>query len=330
VKAWFWLLTATISCGMISCEKSNQPLSEDQTELQNNGNGHGNGHQVTVDQYEDFSDGAGYEDRWFNVSEFIGTEEPEVATSRAFAGGALNIDAAPFVTSTDHVLDHMKYLAVSTRSYEVPLRGSVEVAAEVVAQTPGAVHNRINPATNRRLALAQQGAATIALIDTGDTGIHLAWYIAQNRAFALYERTSPDGECRLDINFSQIVQEFAIPAGTNTFAIRYIRNTGAPGFNDKVGWLLNGQVRAEVRNVGIPLAANSRNHPITYPAQGPGEALDARLNRFNIAHGIATMVDEFPFNQCSTGQVSVPANQRAFGQGVNATWDNFRVTTVRM
>jgi hypothetical protein len=184
--------------------------------------------------------------------------------------------------------------------------------------------------TNRRLTEGQQAAATLDLVDTGDTGVRLSWHVSGTRAFALYERTSLDGSCDLQRNFSQIVQEFAITPGTHNFGIRYVRNTGANGFGDKVGWILDGQFRAEVRGVGFPLTSASRNHPITFPAQGPGERLDARMNRFSIGHGIASMVDEFPFNQCGTGQVSIPASERAFGQGVNATWDNFRVTTVQM
>lgn len=286
--------------------------------------GNGPAKCVTVDQYDNFDDPTSYEDKWLSVSEFFGSEEPEARSSRNSASGALAIEATPFVTSQDYGLDHMKYLALSTRSYEVPLRGSVEVSASITALTPGAVHNRLT-SNGRRLTESQQAAATLELVDNGDTGVRFAWYVSQNRAFALYERLTLDGSCDLERTYSQIVQEITIPPGAHTFGIRYLRNTGAAGFGDKVGWLMDGINRAEVRNVGVPIEIRN-NRPVTFLAQGPGERLDNRLNRMTIGHGLATMMDEFPYNQCPTIQTnSVPQTQRIFGQGVSATWDNFRV-----
>lgn len=289
--------------------------------------GHGPSRCVTTDRYDDFSDGATYSDRWFDVSSFVGNVEPEALSSRAFGGGRLHIEATPFMTSSDNVLDHMKYFAVSTQSWEVPLRGSIEVSADVDATTSGTVNERRCHHSNDRMFQGRQAAVTVELIDTSATGIHLAWYISSNRAIALYERLSPDGSCDLDHNFTQVVQEIGISPGTHTFAIRYLRNTGANGFGDKVGWILDGQFRAEVHGVGIPLGDHHANRNTTFPAQGNGERLDNVLNRFNIGHGLATMVDEYPFNQCATGQHSIPTEDRIFGQGAIGNWDNFRVTT---
>jgi hypothetical protein len=316
-----------IAIGSAACDQSKPELAVEDEPVGTPPTTPGTGWSSVVDHYEDFSDPTQYSARWMDVGEFVGAGEPEAVQSRGFAGGVLQFEATPFVTSHDYALDHLKHFAVSTKSYEVPLRGYVEVFADIRAITPGVTPNRLVPATGRRLLEGQQAAATLHLIDFGDTGIRFAWYVSQSRAFALYERLPLDGSCDLQNSFSQIVFELPISAATHNFGIRYLRNVGANGFADKVDWVMDGHVRARIRGAGIPLTAPSPNHPITFPAQGPGEVLDARLNRLSIGHGIGSMIDVFPFNQCSTGQVSIPESQRIYGQGVMATFDNFVVTT---
>jgi len=320
------ILAIALPLGSLSCQQSDAAtVSVDEEQV---GTSPPPGSTTRVDRYDDFSDGSEYEARWFDVGDFVGSTEPEAAESRGFAGGVLQIEATPFTTSHDNALDHMKYFAVSTKSYEVPLRGWVEVFADVRAITPGTTPDRVVPATGRRLLQGQQAAATLHLLDAGDSGLRFAWYISSDRAFALYERLPLDGSCDLERSFSQIVFELPITPGTHNFGIRYLRNIGAQPFADKVDWVMDGQVRARVRGAGIPLVSTPPSPPITFAAQGPGEALDARMNRLSIGHGLASMVDVFPFNQCSTGQVSIPREQRLFGQGAVATFDNFVVTTV--
>lgn len=313
---------------LASCEDGNAATLATDESFHTNQPNPPSGPNVTVDRYDDFSDGSTYADRWFDVATFLGVGEPEAIETRSFANGRLNLEATPFVTSHDHVLDHMKYLALSTRNYNVPQRGSVEVSADIVATETGCSNNLRVPATGRRLSTPQQAAATLTLTDRGDTGVNFTWYVSSTRALAVYERTSLKGECDLSKNFTQIVQDIAITPGTHTFAIRYLRNLGPGGFEDKVDWVIDGWTRAAIRQAGVPLATPPRANNMTFPAQGAGERLDTRLNKLSVGHGLGSMVDEFPFNQCPTGQVSIPQNQRIWGQGIAASFDNIRVETV--
>jgi hypothetical protein len=318
-----------MSGAIASCVDGNAATLASDEDYTSSGPGRGAGAPVvTVDNYDDFSDGSTYANKWFDVASFLGVGEPEAIGGRSFENGRLNIEATPFQTSHDNVLDHMKYLALSTRSYAVPLRGSVEASADIQATESGCSNNRRVTTTGRRLSTAQQAAATLTLADNGDTGVNFTWYISSTRAIAVYQRTALDGACDPSKHYTQILQDVAITPGTHNFAIRYLRNLGPGGFEDKVDFVIDGWTRAAVREVGVPVAAAPRQNA-TFAAQGPGETLDTRLNRLTVGHGLGTMVDEFPFNQCPTGQVSIPQDQRIWGQGVAATFDNFRVETVQ-
>ncbi|MCK6552572.1 DUF6081 family protein [Myxococcota bacterium] len=285
---------------------------------------------TTVVDYENFSDGAGYDTRWFSVHSFYGIGETAATNAKTFAGERLAINAAPFTEAAtlDLVWDHMKYFAASTTSFDIPVRGAVMVSADIQASTPGVVARRANPA-GRPLLEGQQGAATLDLVDADGTGLHLSWWVSETKAFALYERVFPNGQCATDVGFTQIVREISITPGMHNFAIEYRRNalSSAP---DMVTWTFDGVPQAWVQNIGIPLDVQNPTkwNRITYRSLGPGERLQNRLSAFSVGHGIGSMVDEFPFNVCPTNRLSMSPSERAFGQGVNATFDNVRVTTI--
>ena len=299
---------------------------------------------TTTIVYDDFSDGgASYASKWF----VFPIAEPEALSTRNFAGGALHLQAVPFTLSFDFVLDHLKYLAVSLQQFPIPADGSLAVAADIAVQTPGTTPGRVVPTTGRILLEPQQAAATLHLLDSTATGQLFDWFISEHKAFALYERLFVG--VGLDKGFTQITgapnnnhgvnepfepktfasQDFDITPGSHRYEIRYSRGGGSGA--DLVEWLIDGAVRARVRNVGVPLDVQNPDYyrdsrTITYPSQGPGELLKNSLTGFQIGHGIFTLVDEFPFNQFPPF-VSIPTNERIWGQGAAATYDNFMVTT---
>jgi hypothetical protein len=115
-------------------------------------------------------------------------------------------------------------------------------------------------------------------------------------------------------------------------AITYTR---APGMvTSTVEYFLDGTSIAKVNNVGIPLDRQGQSYTGIYPSLGAGEDLRTKLNSFSIGHGTFSLLDAFPFQWCEPGyteacakSVSIPTSERLFGQGVNAHFDNFTVTT---
>jgi hypothetical protein len=124
-------------------------------------------------------------------------------------------------------------------------------------------------------------------------------------------------------------QDFDISPGFHNYALRYSRNQHGSGV-DRVEYLLDGMVVAQIENVGVPLDGQNayyRNSAITYPSVGPGEPVRDKMTTFTIAVGLFSVLDEWPFNQVAYNQVSIPSTQRNFGQGAIGTFDNVTVTT---
>ncbi|MFT4937936.1 MAG: hypothetical protein ACI88A_000958 [Paraglaciecola sp.] len=80
-----------------------------------------------------------------------------------------------------------------------------------------------------------------------------------------------------------------------------------------------------------------KNKPITDPSQGPGEVLKKRMDTLIMGHGIFSLLDVFPYQQEAGPSVTIPVgplppnpdgsvSTRLWGQGVNATYDNAKVT----
>jgi hypothetical protein len=65
-----------------------------------------------------------------------------------------------------------------------------------------------------------------------------------------------------------------------------------------------------------------------YPSLGPGELLRDKLNSVVVAHGLFSLVDAFPFQHpdAPAQRVSVPMQERLFGQGIRAKFANVVVT----
>jgi hypothetical protein len=211
----------------------------------------------------------------------------------------------------------------------------------------------------------QQAGAVMNVINFA-TGQLFDWFISGSRAFTLVERLpstvtgntsdpgSPDyvGPGKM---YTQIVSEIPISSGRHTVAIRYGRKAGKLG-TATVQFLLDGEGVSTVDHVGIPLDSRLRTKPVrwtgvypsaTYPGGPPatGEELGGKISSFVIGHGTFSLVDAFPFQWgwgfdtfgnlaclapgpwCDLGSVSLPPSERLFGQGVDATFDSFVVTT---
>jgi hypothetical protein len=80
------------------------------------------------------------------------------------------------------------------------------------------------------------------------------------------------------------------------------------------------------------------------PSFGAGEDLREKLDSFVIGHGTFSLLDAFPYHwgwsfgpagpvcdpawpEVCAASVSIPTSTRLFGQGVRASFDDFRVTT---
>lgn len=114
--------------------------------------------------------------------------EPAALRTRTFAHGRLQLAAVPFTVSADHILDHIKYLAMSTKRFPIPVTGSLTLAANLHAAKPGATAGRVLRTTGRALLEGQQAAATLHLFNLDETGQLYDWFVSEHQAFALYER----------------------------------------------------------------------------------------------------------------------------------------------
>src|SRR5258707_2666694 len=124
---------------------------------------------------------------------------------------------------------------------------------------------------------------------------------------------------------TQITREVPIAAGVpHTVAIRYSRDRRG----SRVEYLLDGTLVSKVESVGIPLDKQGVPYSGTYPSGGPGELLRDKINSVVIAHGLFSLLDAFPFQHPDAPalNVSVPMQERLFGQGARASFANIVVT----
>ena len=96
----------------------------------------------------------------------------------------------------------------------------------------------------------------------------------------------------------------------------------------RVEYLLDGKLVSKVERVGIPLDVQGAPYSGTYPSRGPGELLRDKINSVVIAHGLFSLLDAFPFQHPDAPalNVSVPMQERLFGQGARARFANVVVT----
>lgn len=294
--------------------------------------------------YDDFNKQNGtyglndYHNHWFASDRIPGfSAEPEALNTRTRGfPGELQLEATPFQTSRDSTLDHVKYFGQSTQYFEIPEHGSVTFSADIEAETPGTDPDQlICPASDedescKTVLEPQQAAATFHVLNIHETGQLFDWFVGENKAFCLTERLLAPLVDGVDLKkgYTQIIETVDISPGMHTYAIRYRRN---PNGADHAEWFLDGERIAHQEKVGIPLDVQhpGRYRDIMWPSiNATGERLRDQMNTFNIGHGLLSLLDEFPFHpQYSDHFVSFPENERLFGQGVNATFDDFRVTT---
>jgi hypothetical protein len=282
---------------------------------------------------------------WSNI---YGPLELGAGGNRVVTKWGTTVTAVPFHVGADYsVYDHLKYIGVSTQSFPVPTKGSLEFEVEIKAFTPGTQHGRVvngcygppssytyvgAPCAQPFQQVVRQGqqAGVVLNMINFETGQLFDWFISGETAFALIERlpsnvTNSPGT-GLDLAYTQIIKEVRVePYRKHKVAIRYTRGPNA----SYVEYFLDGDLFTRVDNVGIPL--DKQGHPFTgyAPSLGSGEQLKDRLNSFVIGHGLFSLVDAFPFQHPDAPQlsVSIPMSQRLFGQGAIGSWDKFKVTT---
>jgi hypothetical protein len=102
------------------------------------------------------------------------------------------------------------------------------------------------------------------------------------------------------------------------------KRTGDKG---SVSFHLDGKLISKARNVGVPLDVQGKRYTGIYPSMGPGERLAQKIGGLAIGHGLFSLLDAFPFQHPEAPElsVSIPVQNRLFGQGARASFDNFRV-----
>ncbi len=293
--------------------------------------------------YDDFRQPGGYglaeyAARWNNI---YGPGEMVIEDTRRFADGVFSVAAAPFRTGVDKsVLDHIKYFAVSRQTFAPPKRGSLMLQATIEALTPGVERGRIvrgiygpsggGPTGTPYSAMlldAQQASVTLHLIDF-ETGQLFDWLVSERVAMCLVERL-PSSVTGSSINVgsdrmhTQIIMEHTLTPGPHTYGIRFSRGVTQPG----VEFLLDGAVVSRVEKVGVPLDWQGKLYTGRWPAMGPGEDLTDRINSFAIGHGLFSLLDAFPFQYETAPEesISIPLDQRLFGQGAIGKFQNFEI-----
>jgi uncharacterized protein DUF6081 len=287
--------------------------------------------------YDDFKGGpASYGRKWL---QYLSLEQQFGATNLpAFSRGRLRLLAQPFRGWMDDTClpgfpacvsaDHIKYGALSRRTFSIPRRGSVAVSADVRALTSGIRPGYVVAATGRVLPEAHQAAAILQLIEPS-AFVALDWFVSGRQAIPKIERTPAPVGVDLGRAFTQFLPAVQIePRRFHRYSIRYTRGR-AP--RDKVEWLLDGRVVTVVRDVGVPLDVQDpqRYAGITFPSHGPGERVASAMSSFVVGHGLYSFVDDFPFFPAYPEYfVSIPQEQRIFGQGIDASFDDVRIAKV--
>jgi hypothetical protein len=302
-----------------------------------------------VIDYDDFSRTGGpytivdYAMKWtnpFGLGEMASTG----GDTRSFVGNKFSISAVPFTVGADFsVFDHLKYIAISTQYFPAPARGSITFTSVIRAETPGTEPGRVihgtysqsgQPYAARTLE-GQQAGAVMNMIDFG-TGQLFDWFVAGGSAFTLVERLPSNvanglppgapGYVGREKMYTQIIDEVKIGPGPHKVAIRFTRDAGRAF----VEYFLNDKLVSRVDNVGVPLDKQGKPYSGIYPSLGPGEPLAGQISGFNIGHGLFSLLDAFPFQHPESPElaVSIPIQNRLFGQGARATFDRFRVETV--
>jgi hypothetical protein len=194
----------------------------------------------------------------------------------------------------------------------------------------------------------QQAGAVMNMVDFC-TGQLFDWFVSGKTAFALIERlpsnvtgnTSNPGcpdatHVGRDKMYTQIIKEVpAAPGVAHHVSIEYTRGADGRG---SVEYRLDNKKVASVGNVGIPLDKQGVPYSGTYPSLGDGEQLGGQIESFAIGHGLFSLIDSFPYQhpEAPEGDVSIPVGSgnpadagraRLFGQGTNASFDNFEVDT---
>jgi hypothetical protein len=281
---------------------------------------------------------AAYSAKWANA---FGLGEMAISDTRDFSAGNFSISARQFQTGFDFsVFDHLKYIATSTQTFAVPVNGKVTFSSTIEATAyntdPGRIINGTYIDSGLPYAAAtlegQQAGAVMNMIDFS-TGQLFDWFISGRTAFALIERLPstvtnpalPVGDpdyVGLSKAYTQIIVEVPITPGKQDVAITY-------SDSGKVEFFLNGVLVASVDNVGVPLDVQGVPYTDIYPSLGPGEPLAGKVRNLSIGHGLFSLLDAYPFQHPERPDlaVSIPLSERLFGQGMDATFDNFTVTT---
>lgn len=300
---------------------------------------------ATVEVYDDFGRTdyslADYQQKWSNP---YGLGEMGLTDTRSFSRGAFKLSAVPFRTGADFsVFDHLKYIAISNKSFPVPASGSLEISSTIRASTPGTEPGRVihgtyieSGAPYAEETLEGQQAGVVMNVIDFSTGQLFDWFVSGGTAFALIERLpsnvtgnapegSPDYVGREKM-YTQIIREIPASPGTHTVSIRINRDaTGG-----SVDYFFDGKPIAHVDDVGVPLDVQGAPYSGIYPSLGAGEDLSAKVNSVVIGHGLFSLLDAFPFQHPEAPElaVSIPLSERLFGQGATGTFDDFRVKTV--
>ncbi len=285
---------------------------------------------------------ADYATKWGNPS---GLGEMDNVDTRSFDTGAFSVSAVPFTVGFDFsVFDHLKYIAISNQEFAVPVEGSITFSSVINAQTPGTDPGRIIEGTYIQggapyaaATLEGQQAGVVMNMINFDTGQLFDWFVAGSTAFTLIERlpSTVTGNT-FDPNdpawvgrekmYTQIIDEVEIGPGPHTVAITYTRKNG----NASVEYFLDGKLISKVKDVGVPLDVQRREkYTGISPSLGAGEPLVDKIEKFVIGHGLFSLLDAFPYQHPEAPElaVSIPLENRLFGQGASATFDDFRVTT---
>jgi Family of unknown function (DUF6081) len=307
-----------------------------------------------------------YAEKWLLP---YGLGEMAVNDDRNFSGGYLSLGAVPFQTTSDvSVNDHLKYMAVSSRTFPVPESGTLVVSSDVRATTPGTLPDLIqhgvygpsgswqdpaNPPTppgySARLLQGQQAALVMNVLDFC-TGQLFDWFVASDTAFALIERlpstvtgnvSNPDcrgdTEVAIDKMYTQVIRQVPVrPDVWHHVDIALTRHDG----DAWVDYFLDHEPIAHVANVGIPLDKQGASFTGIYPSLGSGERLADQLDSVRFGHGLFSLLDAFPFQHPGAPElsVSIPAltppipgaagRARLYGQGASGSFDNFTTLTI--
>lgn len=205
----------------------------------------------------------------------------------------LTVTSAPFTKRGVGILDHTKWLAVTSKAFVVPTKDAeLFVEAKMFFQATGIINgNQLASGIQKYSAGIQNvmdeprlTCGALNLLDL-QTGMVFDFIFSNETIYALYEHLPVTGDTAI---FTYAIPVASRPTDLNTFQKFKI---GYNGYKKEVSWYIDNTKVYSVKNPGLLLA--DRGSLVTYG--GTFAEKEVKINQLSVGFGTFSLLDFFPF-----------------------------------